>query len=364
MNSIQALLLLKKMPHLGDISIKKLITTIGSAEDVLKEKKQHLLAIPGIGTHKIKDFDNPKLLKSVDQELAFIEKEGIKPLSFQDKNYPFLLKQCIDSPVVLFTVGNYKLTDRKVISIVGTRRVSKHGIAFCESLIEELKPYNPIIVSGFAYGTDITAHKMAIKTGLQTIGCLGHGLNQIYPKSHKRYMKNVESNGGFFTDFMSTDKFVPQNFLRRNRIIAGMSEATIVIESANKGGSLATANMAHSYDREVFAVPGRHSDSLSAGCNQFIKNHQAHLLTGVQDIVTNLNWDNKTAQPKVPLNLFTTLTKEEESICFFLKKQGNTHIDSIAIHCDIPMYMLSSTLLNLELKNVIRPLPGKHFELI
>lgn len=364
MNSLAALLALKKMPNLGDISIKKLIQTIGSAEGVLKEKKQHLLAIPGIGTHKIKGFDSAKVLEAVDKELAFIEKEGIRPLSFMDVDYPFLLKQCIDSPVLLFTTGNYKLKDRKIISVVGTRKISKHGIQFCEELIASLKPYNPIIVSGFAYGTDITAHKAAIHNKLETVACLGHGLNQIYPKSHKCYMKQVEENGGFFTDFSSTDKFVPQNFLRRNRIIAGMSEATIVIESARKGGSLATALMSNGYDREVFAVPGRHSDPLSAGCNQLIKNHQAHLLTKVDDIVTNLNWDCKTEIKKPQLDLFPILNTNEEKVYTYLKENGNEHIDNIAIHCDLPMYMLSSLLLNLELKNVIRPLPGKHFELI
>lgn len=363
MNTTEALLTLKKMPNLGDISIKKLVQTIGSAEGVLKEKKEHLLTIPGIGAHKIKGFDDTNILKAVAHEMEFIEKEQIKCLHFDSEDYPFLLKQCIDSPVLLFTAGNYDLHDRKIISIVGTRKVSKHGIEFCETLIAQLKSYNPIIVSGFAYGTDITSHKAAMDQNLQTIACLGHGLNQIYPKSHKRYMASLESNGGFFTDFTSTDKFVPQNFLRRNRIIAGMSEATIVIESADKGGSLATAQMAHSYDREVFAVPGRYSDSLSTGCNQLIKNHQAHLLTNVDDIITNLNWDCDHNNPPPQLDLFPTLTKDEEKVYQFLKENRSEHIDSIAIDCDLPMYMLSSLLLNLELKNVIRPLPGKFFEL-
>lgn len=364
MNSLRALLRLKKMPNLGDTSIKKLIQTIGSAEEVLLEKKANLLTIPGIGAHKIKGFDDPNIIKIVDSEMHFIEKEKINCIHFQDDNYPFLLKQCIDSPVILFTVGNYNVKKQKIISIVGTRKVSKHGIQFCKEIVAALKPYNPIIVSGFAYGTDITAHKAALEEGLQTIACLGHGLNQIYPKSHKRYMADVESNGGFFTDFISTDKFIPQNFLRRNRIIAGMSEATIVIESADKGGSLATAQMAHSYDREVFAVPGRYSDALSMGCNKLIKNHQAHLLTNIEDIVTNLNWDSNENHIQPQLDLFPKLNKDEEKVYNFLKQHGSEHIDNIAIDCDLPMYMLSSLLLNLELKNVIRPLPGKLFELI
>ncbi len=365
MNEIQALLTLKKMPNLGDISIKKLIQTIGSAEGVLKEKKQHLLQIPGIGLHKLKSFEDLTLKKEVEKELNFIQKENIKTLHFQDKAYPFLLKQCIDSPVLLFTSGNYKLKDRKIISIVGTRKVTKYGSEFCESLIEALQPYDPVIVSGFAYGTDITSHRAAIKNNLCTVGCLAHGLNQIYPKSHKRYMSEVESNGGFFTDFTSTDKFVPQNFLRRNRIIAGLAEATIVIESAIKGGSMVTAEMAHAADREVFAVPGRTTDALSAGCNFLIKNHQAHILTSVDDIITNLNWDQQKKTEKAPqLNLFENLSQKEEKIYQPLKEFGKLHIDVLAAHCDLPIYMLSSLLLDMELKNLIRPLPGKYFELI
>lgn len=352
------------MPHLGDISIKKLIQTVGSAEKVLKEKKEHLLTIPGIGLHKIKGFNDPQILKEVDNEFRFIEQENISCLSFENDNYPYLLKQCIDSPVLLYTTGNYQLKNRKILSIVGTRKITKQGVQFCQDLVAALKPYDPIIVSGFAYGTDITAHKAAIDNELQTIACLGHGLNQIYPKTHKKYMIDVEAKGGFFTDFTSTDKFVPQNFLRRNRIVAGLSEATIVIESALKGGSITTALMSNGYNREVFALAGRYNDSLSAGCNQLIKNNQAHLLTCAEDIVTNLNWDTSGKIEKPQLELFTDLTNDENKVFQYLKEHNNDHIDSIAIHCDLPMHMLSSILLQLELKNIIRPLPGKHFELI
>ena len=238
-----------------------------------------MLKIDGIGTIKLAAINDKKHLIAAEKEMAFIEKQKINTYTYDDDMYPNLLKRCNDGPVVLFGSGKMNLQNQKIISIVGTRKNTTYGIKFCEEFVEKIKPYCPVIVSGFAYGTDITAHKSAIKNNLQTVACLAHGLNQIYPKSHKKHMSSVEANGGFFTDFWSTDPFSPQNFLRRNRIIAGLSEATIVIESAEKGGSLVTAQIANSYYRDVFAVPGRVNDAFSKGCNMLIKTQQAHTLT-------------------------------------------------------------------------------------
>lgn len=187
--------------------------------------------------------------------------------------------------MILFKKGNIDLKDRKIISIVGTRSVTSYGTAFCEKLIEDLAPLDPIIVSGFAYGVDICAQKTAVKHNLQNIGCLAHGLNQIYPKVHSKYVADVEKNGGFVTEFWSTSNPDRENFLKRNRIIAGMSEATIVVESAEKGGSLVTADIANSYDRDVFAVPGRAQDKFSSGCNNLIKQQKAHMITSAADLI-------------------------------------------------------------------------------
>lgn len=364
MNDLLALLTLQNVPNLGDGSIKKLIQIVGSAQEVLKEKKVNLLKIDGIGAAKIASIHDSKHILAAEKEFAFAEKQHIKMIPYTNTQYPQRLTQCLDGPIVLFSSGNIDLENRPIISVVGTRKITRYGTQFCEELIEELTPFNPIIVSGFAYGVDITAHKAAIKNNLQTIACLGHGLNQIYPKTHKQYMTAVENNGGFYTDFWSTDAFTPQNFLRRNRIIAGISQATIVIESADKGGSLVTAQIANSYYRDVFAVPGRVTDTYSKGCNMLIKTQQAHALTSVADLIYILNWKQEKITPVIQKQLFIDLNKDEELVYNFLNKEGKNDLDSIALHCKIPTYQLASLLLNLELKGVLQPLPGKLFQAV
>jgi len=358
-------LALQHVPKIGDLTAKKLINHCGSAEAVLKEKKQNLLKIDGIGTTTIKELFNAAVLKEAEQELHFIKESEICCLYFTDDDYPEKLKHCIDGPILLFQTGNVNLKKQRIISIVGTRKITTNGIAFCEKLVEQLMVYNPVIVSGFAYGTDITAQKAALKHHLQTIGCLAHGFNQIYPPSHKKYVVDVEKNGGFLTDFWSTDVFDRNNFLKRNRIIAGLSEATIVIESAEKGGSLVTADIANSYNRDVFAVPGRVTDAQSTGCNNLIKYHKAHVLTNPLDVPYILNWkleDDK--KPIVQKQLFVELGEDEKMIYTYLKASEKQMLDVIAIECGMPIFKVASILLNMELKGVVRPLPGKLFEVV
>ncbi|MDG5491153.1 DNA-processing protein DprA [Psychroserpens sp. SPM9] len=358
-------LALQHVPKIGDLTAKKLIRYCGSAEAVLKEKRHHLLKIDGIGATTIKGLFASAHMKAAEQELEFIKANNINCLYFTDDNYPEKLKHCIDSPILLFQSGQMNLKNQRIISIVGTRKITTYGLSFCKTLIEELTPFNPVIVSGFAYGTDITAHRWAIKHNLQTIGCLAHGLNQIYPKTHKRYVADVEKNGGFLTDFWSTSVFDRNNFLKRNRIIAGLSEATIVIESAEKGGSLVTADIANSYHRDVFAVPGRITDSQSVGCNNLIKTQQAHVLSHPLDVPYILNWKPEDAvTPVIQKQLFVELTSEENIIYNYLKAHNKQLLDTIAIHCKMPIFKVASILLTMELKGVIRPLPGKLFELI
>ncbi|OUR98089.1 DNA protecting protein DprA [Flavobacteriales bacterium 33_180_T64] len=358
-------LALQHVPKIGDVTAKKLINHCGSAEAVLKEKRSNLLKIDGIGATTISSLFSPKHIKAAEGELKFIRDNAISCLYFTDVDYPEKLKHCIDSPILLFQVGNINLKQKHIISIVGTRKITTYGVAFCEKLLEELAFFEPVIVSGFAYGTDITAHKFAMKNQLQTIGCLAHGLNQFYPKSHKKYVKEVEDNGGFLTDFWSSDTFDRNNFLKRNRIIAGMSEATIVIESAEKGGSLVTADIANSYNRDVFAVPGRVTDSQSVGCNNLIKTQQAHVLSNPLDIAYMLNWQlEPTKIPAIQKQLFVELSQEEKVIYNFLKENDKQVLDVIALQCDMPIFKVAGMLLTMELKGIIRPLPGKLFELI
>ncbi len=364
-NDLIYILALQHVSRIGDTIAKKLIAHCGSAEGVLKEKKQNLLKIDGIGAITISDLYAQNHIEAAMAELEFIKAESIKCQYFKDEDYPERLKHCIDSPLLLFSSGTINLNKKHVISIVGTRKITTSGIAFCEKLVEDLAIYDPIIISGFAYGTDITAHKAAIKHKLQTVGCLAHGLNQIYPKTHKKYVAEVENNGGFYTDFWSSDAFDRNNFLKRNRIIAGISEATIVIESAEKGGSLVTADIANSYNRDVFAVPGRTTDSLSIGCNNLIKQQKAHLLSTPFDVPYILNWQlEKEQQPVVQKQLFVELDTDEKAVYNYLKNHNKELLDTIAINCKLPTYKTASILLNMELKNVVRPLPGKLFEVV
>lgn len=360
---LQFMLALQRVPNLGDTSAKKLLHHVGSAEGIFKEKKSNLLKIDGIGDFKLKVLDNKQWLDDAEAELRYIKENNITVTYFKDKSYPERLKHCLDGPILFFQVGNIDLAGKKIISIVGTRKVTSYGVHFCEKLIEELAPFNPIIVSGFAYGVDITAHKAAIANKLQTVGCFAHGLNQVYPKVHKKYVAQVEQNGGFISEFWSTDAFDRANFLKRNRIIAGMSEATIVIESASKGGSLVTADIANSYSREVFAVPGRAFDSQSEGCNALIKSNQAHLCTGAEDLIYHLGWQVADKKPK-QTSLFVELTDEEKVVFNYLKGKEKELLDIIAIECQIPTFKAATILLNMELKGVIRPLPGKLFQLV
>lgn len=364
-NDLLFTLALQHVPNIGDVTAKRLISNCGSAEAVLNEKKQNLAKIDGIGQVILGELFQTHHLKEAEKELVFIKENSIKVTHFQGDDYPEKLKHCIDGPILLFQTGSINLKKQHVISVVGARKITTSGIAFCEDLVERLAPYNPIIISGFAYGTDITAHKAAMKHNLQTVACLAHGLNQIYPKVHKKYMVDMEKNGGFFSDFWSTDTFDKNNFLKRNRIIAGLSEATLVIESAEKGGSLVTADIANSYNRDVFAVPGRTSDSQSIGCNNLIKHQKAHMLTTPLDVPYILNWqleDDK--KPVIQKQLFVELDTTEKVIYNYLKENYKQELDVIAINCKLPIFKVASVLLSMELKGVIRPLPGKLFEVI
>lgn len=364
-NELRCLLALQRVPNLGDASVKKLIKHVGSAEGVFKEKKQQLQQIEGIGAFRFRDFQPKIILDEAEEELKFIEDNDIQYHHFLNPEYPSRLKHCIDAPILIFSKGKFNLKNKYIISIVGTRNATSHGKRACEKLISELAPLNPIIVSGFAYGIDIAAHTAAIKHGLQTIVCLAHGLDQIYPKTHKKYVPQILDNGALFTEFWSSDPFDRTNFLKRNRIIAGMSEATVVIESAEKGGSLVTADIANSYNREVFAIPGRPNDMFSLGCNNLIKTQQANLLSSAADLIYVMGWDldKKPAKP-VQTQLFSNLNEDEEKIYNYLKGKEKELLDQISIQCELPSHKTASVLFNLEIKGLVRPLPGKLFQAI
>jgi len=358
-------LALQRAKGIGDINAKKLISHCGSAKNVLKEKQQTLQKINGIGAFTIRHLFDIKNLKDAEKELKYIQQKAIETLYFKEKDYPEKLKHCIDGPILLFKDGIINLLNHPVISIVGTRKITSYGRTFCEKLIEELKSYNPIIVSGFAYGVDICAQKAALKNNLQTVGVLAHGFEEIYPKSHKKYMAQINNNGGFLTDFWHNDALTRENFLKRNRIVAGISEATIIIESAEKGGSLVTADIANSYNRDVFAVPGRASDTYSKGCNNLIKQNKAAILTSSKDLIEMLNWELETTLTKtIQKQLFVELDEIEQLVYDFLVDEGKKMLDVISLNCNLPIHKTTTVLFNLEMKGIVKPLPGKLFEAI
>lgn len=360
-----AVLRLQKSKAIGSILAKKLIVATGNIEQVFKEKKAILQKINGVGANILKHLFDKENIIAAEKELDYIIKNNINYTYFLEDDFPKHLQNCIDGPILLFKDGSINLNNDKIISIVGTRNMSSYGRSFVEKFVEDLSEYNPIIISGFAYGVDICAHKVAIKNGLQTIAVLAHGFEQIYPKVHKKYINGVNENGGFFTEFWSEEQPLRENFLKRNRIVAGISQSTIIIESAEKGGSLVTADIANSYNRDVFALPGRNTDIYSRGCNNLIQQNKAHLLSSAEDVVKLLNWDvQKKEKQQVQPQLFINLDDKEQQVYNYLNKNGKQLLDVIALECAIPLYQLSSILLQMELKGAIKPLPGKMFEAV
>lgn len=359
-----AILRLQKSKAVGAILAKKLILNVGDVTQVFREKATHLSKINGIGKLVLTHLFDKSNIRLAEEELKYIQDNSISYSYFLDDDYPIGLQHCIDSPILLFKDGAIDFSNKKIISIVGTRNMTSYGRDFCNTLVADLAVYSPLIVSGFAYGVDICAHKAAIKNNLQTIAVLAHGLEEIYPKVHKKYVHQVNENGGFLTEFWHRETPLRENFLKRNRIVAGISKATIIIESAAKGGALVTADIANSYDKDVFAVPGRTTDLYSKGCNNLIRNNSAFLLNSAEDLVKILNWDLKEKGINIQRQLFLELSVNEQKIYDLLQDQGQQILDTISLECNIPVYQLSSILLQMELKGVTKPLPGKVFELV
>lgn len=360
-----AILRLQKSKAIGDILAKKLIVNVGDVQQIFKEKTASLQKINGIGANALKHLFDKKNIQFAEAELKYIQENNIGYTYFLANDYPKNLHNCIDSPILMFKDGNINFNNHKIISIVGTRNMSSYGRDFITKLIDDLTEYNPIIVSGFAYGVDICAHKRAVKNNLQTVAVLAHGFETIYPKVHKKYIHQINENGGFLTEFWSEEQPLRENFLKRNRIVAGISKATIIVESAAKGGSLVTADIANSYNRDVFALPGRATDIYSKGCNNLIKNNKAELLTSANDVVRLLNWDIKEKPKKViQKQLFLELNSNEQKVYDYLLKEGKQLLDIIALDCGIPLFQLSSILLQMEMKGILKPLPGKLFEIV
>ncbi|MCB9185295.1 MAG: DNA-protecting protein DprA [Flavobacteriales bacterium] len=351
------------IPGIGDARIKKLVAYCGGAKQVFEQRKGFLEKIPNIGEKIAASVSSKDVLQRAERELDFAAEHEVSVISFLDADYPSRLKHCTDSPVVLYKKGNGSINPERSVAVVGTRNATREGKETTERIVEELAKANVTVISGLAYGIDIAAHKASLKFNIPTIGCLAHGLDRIYPQVHSTTAEKMLETGALITDFPVGTKPDRENFPKRNRIVAGMADATIVIEAAAKGGALITAELANGYNRDVFAVPGRVSDQYSEGCNNLIKYLKAGLITSGSDVLRAMNWDStepKRAQPQT--KLLVDLTDEQEKVVSVLREQNHT-IDRLTVLSELPMSKVASILLELEFEGIVSNLPGKVYKL-
>ena len=356
---------LSLIPGIGGVLSRNLIAYVGNVDGIFSESEKSLLKIPGIGEINAKRIKDKIFLHHAEKEIRFIERNKIRVDFYTDKSYPRRLKNCIDAPILIYSKGNFDINQNRVISIVGTRNATPYGKQACDELVQKLaeRNYFPLIVSGLAYGIDVQAHKSALKYQLPTVGVVAHGLDKLYPSLHKEVANKMIENGGLVSDFPSNTKIDPSNFIRRNRIVAGLADCTIVVESGEKGGALITAEIASSYNRDVFAFPGRAGDIFSKGCNQLIRNNGANLIEGIDDLEYFMGWEKFSKEKTLQTSLFVKLSPEEEKVVGLLQEQGELFIDQISAEIKMPVSRISALLLNMEFKNLLVALPGKMYRL-
>jgi DNA processing protein len=353
----------------GDIVAKQLLRTVEDPELLFKEKKRLLERIPGITSRILNSLQDPEILIRAEQEMNFILKNNLRTLFFGEDDYPQRLKECVDAPVLMYYKGNVNLNVPKIISIVGTRHATEYGKEITERIVAEMAAIDPdiLIVSGLAYGIDVTAHRAALKAQLPTVGILAHGLDRIYPPRHRDTAVRMLSNGGLLTDFVSRTEPDRQNFVRRNRIVAGMADCVLVVESALKGGALITAEIAASYSRDVFACPGKIDSIYSQGCHKLIKENKAALAEDANDIVRAMRWGTNTEKKPeaVQQDLFVDLDEQEQALYdLLLPENDGLHINQLSIRTDTPVSRLSMKLFEMEMKGVIKCLPGGVYKIV
>lgn len=356
---------LTQIPHIGDVQAKALVQHFGSASAIFKASQATLEKLENIGTVRAKSIKNFKDFDVAKKELEFIEKYSIQTLFITDKAYPQRLLNCYDSPTLLFYKGSADLNASKILAIVGTRSNTDYGKLVTEKLVEELAPHNITIISGLAYGIDAIAHKTALKNSLPTIGVVGHGLDKIYPSDHAGLAKDmVKNNGGIVSEFFSGTKAEKHHFPLRNRIVAGLSDATLVVETHIKGGSMITAKLADAYNRDVFAVPGRTTDYKSGGCNHLIKHNKALLVSNAAELLEVMGWVEKKLKPKKQKELFIELSDDEKIVVHLLQQKESLHIDELNAQSQLSSSAIAAATLSLELQQVITSLPGKMYKLL
>jgi DNA processing protein len=354
------------LKNIGPTLAKSLIAHFGSAEDVFNATPVKLLKVPGIGEKTVNQLDFDTALKKAEKELDFVQKNGIEVIFYTDNRYPKRLKGCNDSPVLLYAKGNANLNAKRIISIVGTRNATDYGKQLCKALVDELQQHDVLVVSGLALGIDVAIHKECLKLNTSTVGVLGHGLDRMYPSQNRSIAEKMLENGGLLSEYPSGTIPDRENFPQRNRIVAGIADATIVVEASIKGGALITAEIANSYNRDVFAFPGRIGDEFSEGCNFLIRNNKAALLTSAADLAYILGWENgKNSKPVLEQFVLPIDLSAEERLIFEIIQQynGPLAIDDLSIKTNMTTSKLAMNLLNMEMQGYIRSLPGKMYRI-
>lgn len=350
----------------------ELYKTVGSAQLIYEHRNEIGDVVEDCAprlVEALKDWDEP--MKRADFELQYMREHGIRALTLDSDDYPQRLKECTDAPIVLYYKGNADLNQAKIINIVGTRQCTQYGIDLIRNFVSRLQQYCPevLIVSGLAYGVDICAHRQALECGYQTVGVLAHGLDQIYPYRHRETAAEMVTHGGLLTEFMTQTNADKPNFVRRNRIVAGISDACIVVESAAKGGGLITAEIAQSYDRAVFAFPGAVGMEFSEGCNNLIRDNVAGLIGSAKDFVNAMGWHDEQLRQQsyadgIERNLFPDLSPDEKKIVDLLQQTNDLQLNILSVKCGIPISQLVALLFQLEMKGVVKPLAGGMYHLL
>ncbi len=354
-----------RIPKAGPVLTRQLIAWCGGPRQIFEASPRELLKIPGIGRKMVQHISDKQILLTAERELEFIHSNNIKVCFYLDADFPQRLIHYHDAPLLLYYQGNMNLNHTRTVGIVGTRKPTEPGKIICNEIIEGLLDYDVAIISGLAYGIDIHAHKKALELGIPTLACLGHGLHMVYPAAHRKQAKEMKTGkGGLITEFTSEEKPDGPHFPMRNRIIAGMSDALVVVETANKGGSMITAEIANQYNKDVFAVPGRVRDAYSQGCNALIKKHKAHLLESASDLVYIMGWDKEEKTKVIQQQLFVDLNENEQVIVDVLQGKENESIDELSHTTQFKHSQLAMILLEMEFKGIIRSLPGKRYMLV
>lgn len=354
---------LLRVPNIGAVHARLLLEAFGSASKIFQAPKKALESLEGIGTARARNIKSFQDFHLAQKEIAFIEKFNIRPIFIFDPDYPKRLLNCYDPPTMLFFKGAADLNHNRILSIVGTRKNTDYGKEATEKLIRELAPFQPIIISGLAFGIDTIAHKACIRNSVPTLAVLAHGLHTIYPYENAQLAKEMLYSGGLLSEFPSGTDPDRHHFPSRNRVVAGIADAVVVIETGIRGGSMITAELADSYNREVFALPGRNSDPRSEGCNLLIREQKAVLLSSGEELAKSLGWlDKKPVNRPVQPELFAALSEEEKILIRLIEQSESMHVDQLLIQSGLSTSQFATALLNLEISNMVSCLPGKRYK--